>query len=199
MSLQAKKELQPKLLAKDLAKNVYAFDSQLNSVRATGCLLRVKSTSHPIFLSITNNIMMTSSHGNIFRVTSHLCSEFTGRRWFPRAKASDAEFAVFIDLVWIDGRVNNRQSGDLRRYRTQYDVTVMSWHFFLQGNKEFTNGTWNNSVSQRAFFTVPTSWPWKIEFSANPEHMDSLTFLHPSKSLLHIHHCCRHKQRWGPG
>ena len=31
--------------------------------------------------------MMTSSNGNIFRVTGHLCGEFTGRR----TKASDAE------------------------------------------------------------------------------------------------------------
>ena len=37
------------------------------------------------------NIMMTSSNGNIFRVTGHLCEEFTGLRWIPRTKASDAE------------------------------------------------------------------------------------------------------------
>ena len=38
------------------------------------------------------NSMMTSSNGNIFRVTGHLCGEFTGHRWIPRTKASDAEF-----------------------------------------------------------------------------------------------------------
>ena len=27
--------------------------------------------------------------------------------------------------VWIDGWVNNREAGDLRRYRAQYDVTVI--------------------------------------------------------------------------
>ena len=27
--------------------------------------------------------MMTSSNGNIFRVTGHLCGEFTGHRWIP--------------------------------------------------------------------------------------------------------------------
>ena len=35
--------------------------------------------------------MMTSSNGNIFRVTDPLCGEFTGHRWIPRKKASDAE------------------------------------------------------------------------------------------------------------
>ena len=40
--------------------------------------------------------MMTSSNRNIFRVTGHLCGEFTGPRWIPRTKASDAELWCFI-------------------------------------------------------------------------------------------------------
>ena len=36
-------------------------------------------------------IMMTSSNGNLFRVTGHLCGEFTGHWWNPHAKASDAK------------------------------------------------------------------------------------------------------------
>ena len=39
--------------------------------------------------------MMTSSNGNIFRVTGHLCGEFTGSRWIPHTKASDAELWFF--------------------------------------------------------------------------------------------------------
>ena len=39
---------------------------------------------------------MTSSNGNIFRVTGHLCGEFTGLRWIPRTKASDAELWCFL-------------------------------------------------------------------------------------------------------
>ena len=41
-------------------------------------------------------LMMTSSIGNIFRVTGHLCGEFTGPRWISRTKASDAEFWCFL-------------------------------------------------------------------------------------------------------
>ena len=40
--------------------------------------------------------MMTSSNGNIFRVAGHLCGEFTGPRWIPRTKASDAELWYFL-------------------------------------------------------------------------------------------------------
>ena len=42
------------------------------------------------------HFMMTSSNGNIFRVTGHLCGEFTGLRWIPRTKASDAELWYFL-------------------------------------------------------------------------------------------------------
>ena len=40
--------------------------------------------------------IMTSSNGNIFRVTGHLCGEFTGHRWIPRTKASDVELWWFL-------------------------------------------------------------------------------------------------------
>ena len=40
--------------------------------------------------------MMTSSNGNIFPVTGHLCGEFTGDRWIPRTKTSDAELWCFL-------------------------------------------------------------------------------------------------------
>ena len=41
-------------------------------------------------------IMMTSSNGNIVRVTGPLCGEFTGHRWIPRTKANDAELWCFL-------------------------------------------------------------------------------------------------------
>ena len=70
-------------------------------------------------------IMMTSSNGNIFRVTDHLCGEFTGDRWIPRTKASDAELWYFLwSAPWINDCVNNREAGELR-HRTHYDVIVM--------------------------------------------------------------------------
>ena len=37
------------------------------------------------------HVMLTSSNGNIFRVTGHLCGEFTGPRW-----RSDAELWCFL-------------------------------------------------------------------------------------------------------
>ena len=40
--------------------------------------------------------MMTSSNGNIFRVTGPLRGEFNGHRWIPHSKASDAELKCFL-------------------------------------------------------------------------------------------------------
>ena len=53
--------------------------------------------------------MMTSSNGNIFRVTG---------QW---------RGALMLSLicVWINDWVNNREAGDLRRYRAHCDVIVM--------------------------------------------------------------------------
>ena len=70
--------------------------------------------------------MMTSSNGNIFRVTDPLCGEFTGHRWIPHTEASDAELWCFLwSAYWINGWTNTREAGDLRRRRAHYDVIVM--------------------------------------------------------------------------
>ena len=54
------------------------------------------SSVRPIMHTLIEDIRlkhnkMTSSNKNIFRVTDPLCREFTGPRWIPRTKASDAE------------------------------------------------------------------------------------------------------------
>ena len=41
-------------------------------------------------------VMMTSSNGNISPVTVPLCAEFTGHRWIPLTKASNAELWRFL-------------------------------------------------------------------------------------------------------
>ena len=43
-------------------------------------------------------IMMTSSNGNIFRVTGPLCGEFTGPGEFPTQRPVTRSFDVFFDL-----------------------------------------------------------------------------------------------------
>ena len=69
--------------------------------------------------------MMTSSNGNIFRVT-RLCA---GIHRSPVNSPHKGEWrgTLMFSLicVWKNGWVNNRKAGDLRHYRAHYDVTVM--------------------------------------------------------------------------
>ena len=88
------------------------------------------SRAHQDLMTIKHNksgtTMMTSSNGNIFRVTGHLCGKFTGHWLIPRTKANDAElWCCFFICAWIYGWVNNHDAGDLSRHRVHYDVTVM--------------------------------------------------------------------------
>ena len=62
---------------------------------------------------------MTSSNGNILHVTGHLCGES------PQKGQGRGALMFFFIYVWINDWVNNREAGDLRRYRAHYDVSVM--------------------------------------------------------------------------
>ena len=78
--------------------------------------LRHRGWPPALHIKIVRSIMMTSSNENIFRVTGHLCGEFTGHRWIPRTMASVAELWFFLWSV-----------PDLRRHRVHYDVVAMFW------------------------------------------------------------------------
>ena len=65
-------------------------------------------------------IMTTSSSGNIFRVTGHLCGEFTSE--FPHKRQWRGALMFSLICVWV----NNHEAGDLRSYRAHYDVIVMA-------------------------------------------------------------------------
>ena len=67
------------------------------------CVVWYKTILQNIFLWPLCKHIMTSSNGNIFRVTVPWCGEFTGQRWIPHTKASDAELWCFLDL-----RLNKR-------------------------------------------------------------------------------------------
>ena len=66
---------------------------------------------------------MTSSNGNIFRVTGR-----SGE--FPAQRPVTWSFDIFFDLrpnsARINGWVNNRDAGDLKLHRDHYDITVMN-------------------------------------------------------------------------
>ena len=62
--------------------------------------------------------MMTSSNGNIFRITGPLWGEFTGHQWIPLTKASDAELWCFLWSAPEHGSANNQHGA-------YYNIAVM--------------------------------------------------------------------------
>ena len=120
------------------------------------------------YLMISNStIMMTSSNGNIFRVTGHFCGEFNDPRWIPRTKASDAELCCFFICVWINGWVNNLEACDLRRYSAHYDVTVMCIDYATRAEL--------NLVNDMVYLTKRETY---ILFKSTPKYSTKSQFNH---------------------
>ena len=71
--------------------------------------------------------MMTSSNGNIFRVTGPLCGEFTGPGEFPTQRPVTRSFDVFFDL-----RLNKR----LSKQPWGWWFETPSWSLWRQCNDE---------------------------------------------------------------
>ena len=111
------------------------------------------------FIMSMTTVMMTSSNGNIFRVTGPFC----GNSPVPVKSPHKCQWrgALMFSLIyaWINDWVNNREAGDLRRHRGHYDVTVMIvWHVTWY-NTDCGKCTSGNSVIK-----------WKIN-----DHLDSNT------------------------
>ena len=67
--------------------------------------------------------MMTSSNGNIFRVTDPLWWESTGHS--PHKGQWRGPLMFSLICVWANGWANHRNAGDLRRRHAHNDVKVM--------------------------------------------------------------------------
>ena len=60
---------------------------------------------------------------------------------FPAQRPLTRSFDVFFDLCRINGWVNNREAGDLRRNRAHYDVIVMYLHSLPECHTRGSIGT----------------------------------------------------------
>ena len=84
--------------------------------------------------------MTTSSNGDIFRVTGLLYGEFTCSRWIPLTKASDEDCWCFLlSVIETNSWENNRDTSDLRRHRTHYDVKLYTTLFLSKALSSLLN------------------------------------------------------------
>ena len=114
---------------------------------------------------------VTSSVGNIFRVTGPLCGEFTGHRVnFPHKGQWRGALVFYLICAWINGWVNNREAGNLRRHRAHYDVTV----------SPFCSLT---VITAFSMFELLLSW-WVLKETSSVFSLSSLSSQYSSRS------CC---------
>ena len=76
--------------------------------------------------------------------------------------------ALMYSLIctWINGWVNNREAGDLRRYRAHYDVTGMR-PFYLYNRSSYTDKITSFIVKQTSLLPRPqqkriNGWLWRM-------------------------------------
>ena len=112
--------------------------------------------------------MMTSPNGNIFRVTGHLCGEFTGHWWpvnSPHKGQWRGVLMFSLSCAWINDWVNNREAGGLKRHRAHYDLIVMDinmssikWPLsFLHPMICVCYRWWNSGILRRATPSLSTA------------------------------------------
>ena len=155
--------------------------------------------------------MMTLSNGNIFRVTGHLCGEFTGDKGRWRE-------ALIISLIcaWTNGWVNDRSAGDLRSHCAHYHVTVMftiqrplifvhklydfrkstaEWSTISQGFAYSETRLWAQRVSQ-VFILTQIFYVWTVLLWTPVRRWILVLFLHVRLHLfIHLSHCVQYKKR----
>ena len=95
-------------------------------------------------------IMMTSSNGNIFRVTGPLYGKFTGHS--PHKGQWRRALMPSLICAWSNGWANNRNSGDSRRHRAHYCngrmcFQIMSLHYSPESNIYLWDYSMNQSIS----------------------------------------------------
>ena len=98
--------------------------------------------------------MMTSTNGNIFRVTDPLCGDSPQKgQWHGALMCS-------LIYAWTNNWAINRDAGDLRRHYTHYDVTVIIcematiWSWGRRANYV------NNMVAPCFHASPERLWPW---------------------------------------
>ena len=106
--------------------------------------------------------MMTSSNGDIFRVTGHLCGNSTVPAEFPAQRPVTRSFDAFFDL-----RLNKRLSEQwwgwwFETSSRHYDVIVMffvvSWNNILLYYKQMDIGVMHTPIFLRVISTILHSY-----------------------------------------
>ena len=108
---------------------------------------------------------MTSSNGNIFRVTGHLCGEFIGPRWIPHTKAGDAELWCLLWSApgWRLGKQSwgwwfETLSHSLWRHRNVYLLCSTEWEKFYHSHHKLCSNFFDSMIKLISYMAVIDVW-----------------------------------------
>ena len=106
-----------------------------------------------------------------FRVTDPLCGEFTGQRWIPRTKASDAKLWCFLSSV-LNKRLSKQSWGwwfgtpsrPLWRHCNVYFIKHSAIHQYSTGQSDlYLLPNYKNDIGRRSIsFLVVKIWEANI-------------------------------------
>ena len=133
-------------------------------------IISTTRTSLGLQVNVVVFIMMTSSNGNIFRVTGPLCGEFPVNS--PHKGQWRGALMFSLICVWINDWVNNREADDLRRHRGHYDVNVMIETFGMLAPRPKLDGTYQSGQVTVTWKRLPHNWLFVGESSGHC-HVDS--------------------------
>ena len=112
------------VLVQNRVRTVYAMVRQCSRTgMEEGKVMAIPAA---LWVSIFTLTMMTSSNVDLFRVTGHLCGEFTS----PHTGQWRGALVFSLICAWTNGWVNNRNADDLRRHRAHNDVIVMTLYAY---------------------------------------------------------------------
>ena len=104
--------------------------------------------------------MVTSSNGNIIRVTGPLWGIYRSRVNSPHKDQWRGALMVSVICTWTNGWVNNLYAGDFRCHCTHYDVTVMEWS---PGVIQLASHGGVDGVCWPLWLGI--QWPWRTTWS----------------------------------
>ena len=116
---------------------VYVYHTNFTNLLIKMLILSVVILSYPTYtLSLINTDMFLMALLSILIWRCHQMKTFSALRAlcagnspltgeFPSQRPVTRSFDVSLICAWINGWVNNREAGDLRRHRAHCDVTVM--------------------------------------------------------------------------
>ena len=120
--------------------NDYVFIFVCLSIRPSVCLSWVQKNALHILLCLRKPRPVLHHQVQNRSIAYHLYFNFRDTWWRHQIETFSALLAICagnspvqwrgalrfsLICVWINGQINNREAGDLRRYRAHYDVTVM--------------------------------------------------------------------------